>query len=226
LESCIGAYDLGEAIKAGAEASSVLRVWEDAGAELRKFHQLPVRAGTAGTLASIDDGHLSGSVRGEWADWISKDLRGELKVAADAGGVTGEDACSIMGMLRAAEPWLCRVSQPCALHMDLSPSNIRVDCRADGSDLRMAGLIDFADVMIGDPLLDVAQVLADQDGDEAVFQATLMGYCGGHVDSKYSSAEARAATAVYAIWCLLWRTSGEAKARGTVSVLTRRWKDG
>ena len=76
----------------------------------------------------------------------------------------------------------------------------------------MAGLIDFADIMVGDPLVDVGHVLASEEGRPGPAALVLRGW--GVVDLltrdsvHHNAARVDAAIIVYAAWFLLWRAVG------------------
>eukprot|EP00658_Telonema_sp_P-2_P019074 TRINITY_DN17488_c0_g1_i2.p3 TRINITY_DN17488_c0_g1~~TRINITY_DN17488_c0_g1_i2.p3 ORF type:complete len:127 (-),score=22.56 TRINITY_DN17488_c0_g1_i2:227-607(-) len=110
------------------------------------------------------------------------------------------------------------VDKCCALHMDIGPSNLRVE--GGPGELRLSGLIDFADVMIGDPLMDFGCLLADRMGERYAVDSALEGY--GTAANSMSVAQ-NAAVQVYAVWYLLWRTSEQEQARKVVHQLAVQW---
>ena len=96
--------------------------------------------------------------RGSWVEYFEGDLRANLDAAVDAGALTPAAHARALELWGAAAP-------PPARPRWCTPTCVGPTCvsaRAGSS----RGLIDFADIMVGDPLLDFGALLAVDPRDQ------------------------------------------------------------
>ncbi len=232
LETCVGVSDASKYNPSNEDGKELWKraLWRQVGEAMRSFHAIgqlksvthqgvgyikqcqldspkDIRAATV---------HLVGSCGSlNWTEWFEEDLLANLREALARNGITERELVLIQDLWKFASSeckQLCRTNEEVTVvHVDLSPDNIRVD--EDGG---LAGIIDFADVMLGDPLLDFGRLLASLHDSPQLVLLALEGY-----GVKLAAGEEEGAPSalwallqVYAAWFLLWRTYGDEEGAG------------
>lgn len=127
----------------GMPASARERAASDLATFLRSLHALPIKIGLECGLAQIDAGEMARRLREETANTIHRLLERETQRKLD-------QTLKRWSFQRAAQ-------RPALLHCDMGPGHVLYN----PSTLHLTGVIDFADIVIGDPARDFIYIYED-----------------------------------------------------------------
>jgi aminoglycoside 2''-phosphotransferase len=119
------------------------RAASDLATFLKTLHALPIENGLECGLVQIDAAKIAGHLREETAKTFHGSLEPEVQRSLD----------------RTLERWSSRRDdqRPALLHCDIGPGHVLYDPSA----LRLSGVIDFGDLVIGDPARDFIYIYED-----------------------------------------------------------------
>ena len=125
---------------------------------LKTLHALPIKIGLECGLVQIDAAKIAGRLREEATKTIQGSLEPEVQRSLD----------------RTLERWSSQRDdqRPAMLHCDIGPGHVLYD----PSTLRLTGVIDFGDLVIGDPARDFIYIY--EDFGPLILQEILTRYAG------------------------------------------------
>ena len=127
----------------GMPASARERAASDLAAFLRSLHALPIEIGLQCGLVQIDAAETARRLREETANTIQRSLERETQRRLD----------------RTLKRWSSQpaIPRPALLHCDIGPGHLLYD----PSTLQLTGVIDFGDIILGDPARDFIYIYED-----------------------------------------------------------------
>jgi len=127
----------------GMPASARERAASDLAAFLRSLHALPIQIGLECGLMQIEATEIAQRLREETANTIQRLLKQETQHQLD----------------QTLEQWSSQPAAqgPALLHCDIGPGHVL----CDPSNLQLTGVIDFGDIVLGDPARDFIYIYED-----------------------------------------------------------------
>jgi len=171
-------------------------ILNDLGTTMKGLHQ--VKSMKFGYISFDDNNH------GKFDNWLDmfNEYHKSLEECTEVVDMDEAIVQKIKEIYNEQRDYLASFNEPCLLHADLSFNNIRV--RRENEKWRLSAVIDFADVLSGDPLLDFGQFLGDRCGDWKVIDLMEETYLDG---AKFTTSQ-RKLIRFYAIYYCLWWLAG------------------
>eukprot|EP01133_Synstelium_polycarpum_P018004 gene18004-21485_t len=170
-----------------------IKIYKDVGAILRSMHS--IRMNGFGELERHRYTEMLQGALANWVEFFDRDYPVHVKAIAQrqlfnqmtcdalsmGHGQLVEYMTSIYDRIR---PHLVTFKDPCFVHADLCNNNIRVVIESGSVDnlaelnVKVKGIIDFADAISGDGLYDIGRILSHVHGDYRFVDAIAEGYSG------------------------------------------------
>jgi len=166
------------------------------GSTMKGLHQ--VKSKKFGYISLDNDNH------GKFDNWLNMfhEYHESLRECTQMVDMDEFTVQKIKEIYNEQKDYLASFNEPCLLHADLSFNNIRV--QRENEKWRLSAIIDFADVLSGDPLLDFGQFLGDRCGDWKVIDLMEETYLDG---GKFTISQ-RKLIRFYAVYYCLWWLAG------------------
>jgi len=167
------------------------RIFFELGETMKKFHQM--KSNKFGYMILENDNE------GKFWNWFElfKEMPDSVKNCCELRGFSTDIKEKLNKIYEEQTDYLKSFNEPCLLHADLSVNNMRV--RKINNEWHFSGLIDFADLLSGDPLLDFGEFLGSY-GDWEVISLMEKSYLDG---GKFTQTQLKAIR-FYAIYYCSW----------------------
>lgn len=156
----------GQPVRSFIGSPGVTPAYRQMGAALRRLHQIPM----AGYGYILGDGIET--PRATNAAYMADAFDGVFRRFRDRSGDAGLTQ-TLEEAVRPRFDLLTLCERPVLLHQDFQPGNVLAERDEDG-DLRLTGLIDFANARAGDPLMDLATALSCCSHEDPTSRAPLL----------------------------------------------------
>ncbi|KAN0041491.1 hypothetical protein ACTFIV_004032 [Dictyostelium citrinum] len=190
IESYIPSQDLSELFSKPSQMNDIQikQVFTKIGTILKRIHSKSTPNGY-GSLKNIQ---LEGSLS-NWNDYFEVDFIKQfdtmeinieiMNTSNNNNNYKFRDRDEVINCLKQfyynhVKPYLLEFNKPTLVHADLCSNNIRINkCKNNNDDIKVTGIIDFADSISGDGLYDIGRILSHVYGDWRFIEAIEIGYC-------------------------------------------------
>ncbi|KAK5580981.1 hypothetical protein RB653_001008 [Dictyostelium firmibasis] len=191
IESYVPSQDLSELFSKPSQMNDIEinKVFTKIGIILKRIHS----KSTGGGYGSLKNLELEGSLS-NWNDFFEIDfvkqfdtmeidinIMNKIKTEKEGDSIHKfKDRDEVIDCLKRffydhIKQYLLEFNKPTLVHADLCSNNIRIN-RFD-NDIKVTGIIDFADSISGDGLYDIGRILSHVYGDWRFIDAIEIGYC-------------------------------------------------
>jgi len=168
-------------------------ILDQLGQNIRKMHQ--IKSSKYGYLV------LEKENEGSYETWSSffDRFEGVLEGCEKQGFLKADQVEKLRNIRSLQTEYLANFNDPCILHADLCTRNFLVHMVADM--YHLSAIIDFANIIAGDPCYDIGNLLCELGGDLDIIPLLEKGY---FMNGGAFKQEQRKAIIFYAIWYCLW----------------------